>query len=172
MSDILTLNCLVLGEPAANIFEVKIQKSQTVSALREAIRDKKIHSFQHVDANKLILWKVSFPVNEDFARAISDFRFDGEGLSPMKKLSKLFLDEPEEENVHIIVRSSKITFACYFPAEKHRFFSINIESDAWVLELLKMVHTELQSHYSGQQFKKADLRLFKVTSFLLWKAAS
>ena len=35
-------------------------------------------------------------------------------------------------------------FACYFPAETPLFFSIKIESDEWVAELLKAIQKELK----------------------------
>jgi hypothetical protein len=61
-------------------------------------------------------------------------------------------------------------FACYFPAEKPLFIPINIESDAWVTELLEEIQLELQS--LGRDISRTDLRLFKVNFFLLRQTAN
>ena len=61
-------------------------------------------------------------------------------------------------------------FACYFPAEDPLFLPINIESDAWVAELLKAIKLELQS--LGREVSHKDLRLFKANVFFLWQTAN
>ena len=55
--------------------------------------------------------------------------------------------------------------ACYYPAEKPLFMAINIESDAWVSELLEAIQAKLQSHH--REFDVNDLRLFRVKLFFL-----
>ena len=60
-------------------------------------------------------------------------------------------------------------FACYFPAEEPLFIPIDIESDAWVKQLLKAIQVELKS--CGREVSLKDLRLFKVNLFFLWQAA-
>jgi hypothetical protein len=64
-------------------------------------------------------------------------------------------------------------FACYFPAEKPVFMAIDIESDAWVEELLQAIQVRLQSH--GRETREVDLedlRLFKVKWFFLWQTVN
>jgi len=61
-------------------------------------------------------------------------------------------------------------FACYFPAEKPLFILINIESDAWMVELLEAIQMELQS--LGRDVSRTDLRLFKVNIFFLRHTAN
>ena len=61
-------------------------------------------------------------------------------------------------------------FACYFPAETPVFIPINIESDAWIVELLKAIQVELQS--LGRDVSLTDLRLFKVNLFFLHHTAN
>jgi hypothetical protein len=56
-------------------------------------------------------------------------------------------------------------FACYYPAEKPLFFSINIESDAWVDELLEAIQVKLQLH--RREVDLDDLRVFRVKLFFL-----
>jgi hypothetical protein len=54
-------------------------------------------------------------------------------------------------------------FACYFPAEKPLYMTINVESDAWVDELLLAIRMRLQEH--RREIDLDDLRLFKVKLF-------
>ena len=60
-------------------------------------------------------------------------------------------------------------FACYFPAETPHFLLINIDSDAWMAELHKAVHMELQS--LAEDVSRTGLRLFKVNLFFLCQTA-
>jgi hypothetical protein len=59
--------------------------------------------------------------------------------------------------------------ACYFPAETPLFIPINIESDAWMAELLEAIQVKLQS--LGRDVSRTDLRLFKVNLFFLCQTA-
>lgn len=59
MSDMLNLNCWVLGDDPQRVFPVKIASSETVGGLKDAIKDKMKPEFDHAAANSLILWKVS-----------------------------------------------------------------------------------------------------------------
>ena len=61
-------------------------------------------------------------------------------------------------------------FACYFPAEEPLFIPINIESDAWTVELLDAIQMELKS--LGQDVRRTDLQLFKVNLFFLRHTAN
>jgi len=58
MPSTLELNCLVLGEDSSHVFSVKIDTTESVFTLKEAIKDKKNNAFQHADADSLKLWKV------------------------------------------------------------------------------------------------------------------
>ena len=60
--------------------------------------------------------------------------------------------------------------ACYFPAEKPIFMAINIESDAWVDELLDAIQARFQ--LQRREVDLDDLRLFKVKFFFLWQTAN
>lgn len=57
-----------------------------------------------------------------------------------------------------------------FSRRRSLFLPINIESDAWVQELLKAIELELQSF--GRDVSRKDLRLFKVTLFFLSQTAN
>ena len=59
MTDILDLNCWILGDEPERVFTVKIASSETVSTLKDAIKEKK-HRLRGIDADSLDLWKVSY----------------------------------------------------------------------------------------------------------------
>jgi Crinkler effector protein N-terminal domain len=55
-SPLLEINCLVHGEPRSHIFPVKIAGTESVGALKKAIKDEKKPAFDHVPADTLVLW--------------------------------------------------------------------------------------------------------------------
>ena len=59
-SDMLNLNCWVLGDDPQRIFSLKIAKSETVDALKKAIMDDPSNEgdFDGIGAKYLDLWKV------------------------------------------------------------------------------------------------------------------
>jgi hypothetical protein len=62
---IITLSRLVAGEnPYDNAFNVKVNKTEAVSELKDAIKEKKQNDFANVDADKLKLWKVDISLEE------------------------------------------------------------------------------------------------------------
>jgi hypothetical protein len=105
MSGTLDLNCLVLGHDTSRILPIEIAERKTVGAHRKAIKDEKRHAFQHVDADALVLWKVSIRVNQNLTENLSKLDFVDDGsLLPVKRLSGVFSDQPEDEHLHIVVR--------------------------------------------------------------------
>ena len=62
---IITLSCLVAGEnPYDNAFNVKVNKTEAVSELRDAIKEKNTQAFANVDAKDIKLWKVNIFLEE------------------------------------------------------------------------------------------------------------
>jgi hypothetical protein len=59
MSNILELNCWVLGDDLRSVFSVEIPSSKAVSYLKKAIKEDEKHAFNGIDADLLDLWKVS-----------------------------------------------------------------------------------------------------------------
>ena len=59
MSGTLELFCWVQGDDHRQAFSLKIAGTETVSALKKAIKEKKKLAFDHVPADTLKLWKVS-----------------------------------------------------------------------------------------------------------------
>jgi len=95
MSSTLHLNCLVLGDDASHVFVIKMERTESISALKDAIKDKKRHAFQHVDADTLVLWKVSIPVSRSLTENLGKLDFvDEDSLLPVEELSDVFSDSP------------------------------------------------------------------------------
>ncbi|KAG0009098.1 hypothetical protein BGZ81_003632, partial [Podila clonocystis] len=61
----MSLFCLVDGEATANAFSVKVSSNDTVDDLKDLIKTKKTNDFSDIDANKLTLWRVSIPDDDD-----------------------------------------------------------------------------------------------------------
>ena len=62
MSNILELNCWVIGDEPLSIFPVKIASSETVGYMRKAILPEMENSCSDLVAKSLVLWKVSCPI--------------------------------------------------------------------------------------------------------------
>jgi hypothetical protein len=108
MSQILALNCLVLGDSEDNIFTVEIPRAKNVSALKDAIKEKKQIMFQHVDADALRLWKADFPDDDDsdddekLRQQLTSFKCDPKKkLKAMKPLHLLF--DKISAGLHLLV---------------------------------------------------------------------
>jgi hypothetical protein len=104
---LLRINCLVLGETHNHIFSVKIAGTESVGALKDAIKAEKQPAFDHVPADTLVLWKVSFPVDGSLDGNLRNL-LDDNSLSPVHRLSKVFSNMPKEEYLHIVVKGPSI----------------------------------------------------------------
>ena len=119
MSDMLELNCLVVGDDTTpttptftRIITVDIAKEKKIGALKHAIKDQLNHI---VNAHTLILWKVSIPVDESLDKNLMDLDLvDETSLSPVVRLAKVFLDKLEDEYLHIVARPSAGECICLF----------------------------------------------------------
>jgi hypothetical protein len=101
MANTLTLNCLVSGDDPDRIFTIEIANAKNVGALKKAIKEEKKLAFQYADADALVLWKVSLPVDESLKENL--INLSGEKLSlPLDKLSKVFSDL-DDTYLHIVV---------------------------------------------------------------------
>ena len=63
MTLVLELNCLVLSDDPSHCFAIEILNIKKISDLKELIKDKKKPVFDHVPADSLDVYKVSFPVD-------------------------------------------------------------------------------------------------------------
>ena len=102
----ITLFCLIKGNTTANAFPVDIEKDQLVGHLRKVIKAEKAPEFDNFPADKLKLWKVTIP--DDQNDLLSNLTLnDGDELLATKKISKYFPDSPPEEHIHVIVKLSR-----------------------------------------------------------------
>jgi len=92
------------GDHPNRIFPVKIAPTETVGALKDAIKAKKKKRFEHVDADALGLWNVSIPVDNALKNLESvDFGL-GSLLPPTEELSTLFPKAPAKRQLHVVVK--------------------------------------------------------------------
>ena len=106
MPDAFDLNCCILGDDDPHrVFPVKISTTESVHILGKLIKDEKKPALDHVSADTLVLWKVSIPVDKSFKDSISKFEHvDEESLWPVERLSKVFVNAPEEGCLHIVIK--------------------------------------------------------------------
>ncbi|KAJ3782219.1 hypothetical protein GGU10DRAFT_436776 [Lentinula aff. detonsa] len=101
---LLELNCLVLGDQRNHIFPVKIAATESVGFLKEAIKGKKTHRFNRVDADDLVLWRVSEVFDENLENKLQQAEFPTKpSLSPIDELGIVFLNSPVKGRLHIVV---------------------------------------------------------------------
>ena len=113
----ITLSCLVAGEnPYDNAFNVKVNKTETVSELKDAIKENQKPFFDNVAPKELKLWKVDISleeeneklklVNEKINVNIKDIKEDlvGEELLPLSKINKHFSSQSVDEHIHVIIQ--------------------------------------------------------------------
>ncbi|GET55408.1 hypothetical protein GLOIN_2v1883277 [Rhizophagus irregularis DAOM 181602=DAOM 197198] len=92
----------------ANAFAVDIDSGKLVSHLKDAIKAKKSPEFDNFPADKLKLWKVTIPGDQDnqLKNLILE---DSDELLAIRKILKYFPDSPPEEHIHVIVSPPEAT---------------------------------------------------------------
>ncbi|GET63644.1 kinase-like domain-containing protein [Rhizophagus irregularis DAOM 181602=DAOM 197198] len=99
----ITLLCLVKGNTTASAFAIDIDREKLVSHLKDAIKEKKQNDFAGIDADRLKLWKVSIPGDQD-DQLRNLILQDSDELLAIRKISKYFPDSPPKEHIHVIVK--------------------------------------------------------------------
>jgi hypothetical protein len=113
-TQLLSVNCLLLGDDSTKVFTVKISEFENVSILKKMIKEEKARHLAHLDASDLILWKVSLPAVDVDSNA--DSAMKRIPLPPMKKLKEVFPEPLQEDIVHILFEPG--TSTC--PHHHHR----------------------------------------------------
>ena len=104
MAATLQLNCWVFGDDDSQVFPIKIENTESVGILKDAIKDKKI-ALQHLDADSLTLWKVSTPVGHRLQQNLANEDLtDESSLSSVDDLVDVFPDQPPRKHLHIVVK--------------------------------------------------------------------
>ncbi|RHZ70234.1 hypothetical protein Glove_274g2 [Diversispora epigaea] len=110
--DAITLNCLVKGDdPYENCFEIEINKTKTINALKKAIKGEQKNTFATIDAHQLKLWKVNISLSESNEKLnLLNNRSHAmieEGLEGIKLLASEdvqdYFKQPTKKHIHIIV---------------------------------------------------------------------
>jgi hypothetical protein len=83
-------------------FPIKIESSQTVGHLREAIFREYPNDFKNINDDRLILYQTEF-YEGDNLRQLAELADKTELVLPSCKLSKIFPIQPPEETVNILV---------------------------------------------------------------------
>ena len=99
----ITLFCLVYGDPHAEPFEVTIGREQTISVLKDVIKEKRKPAFDYLPADHLRLWKVEIPIPDEGTPQIPELENKSK-LTPARKINRVFPAEPREDHVHIIIK--------------------------------------------------------------------
>jgi Crinkler effector protein N-terminal domain len=127
----LTLLCLAIDNDKnflGTVFPLDVRSNTLVGQAKKAVKAEKAHDTEHVDADRLILWKLSTPLPAgrtraektewdrkikeiDFPDLESDDALEGDGLvqllDPFEELSECWPDSaprPEKKHLHLIVQ--------------------------------------------------------------------
>jgi hypothetical protein len=100
----LSINCWILGDHYEHVFTVKISRNENVDDLKDAIKVKKHHSLNDIDADTLILYKVSIEHNPQLAEHVAALELN-EDLPPLYKLSEVFANGLPWNHVHVVVET-------------------------------------------------------------------
>jgi hypothetical protein len=102
-TQLLSLNCFVLGDDLKKMFTIEIEETKNVSILKKLIKEEKAPHLDHVAASDLDLWSVSIPMNDDACERLENID-NLEPLKPLLSLSQVF-PHVEENHLHVVVRS-------------------------------------------------------------------
>jgi Crinkler effector protein N-terminal domain len=106
MSTATILRCWVHGDDPDYIFPVEIAATKTVGDLKKAIKEEKKHAFRDVDADILVLWKVSIAFDDSFNENLKNLDLDDVPLlSARRKLSAVGLDQPTDDQLNIVIKA-------------------------------------------------------------------
>ena len=104
----ITLFCLVKGNTTANAFEVDIEKGKSISHLKKVIKAEKQNDFTSIDADKLKLWKVTIPDDQD--DLLSNLTLnDGNELLATREIGDYWTEKPPKRNIHVIISPPETT---------------------------------------------------------------
>jgi len=107
-----SLTCFLIGSDGT--FQVKIDRTELVGNLKDAIKEKKPVALKDVDADQLTLYKINVDVNatdkNTYILAVQDISQDlsnsqkATELNPVDELSEVFeTGPPPKKKIHILV---------------------------------------------------------------------
>ena len=105
-TQLLSLNCLVLGDEPEKMFTVKILKTENATVLKDRIKEKKAPHLNHIAALDLDLWMVDLRLDELGAEPVHVNLDNYSKLSPPRwKLLSFFKDTVDDERLHVIAKA-------------------------------------------------------------------
>ncbi|KAI9463375.1 hypothetical protein F5148DRAFT_1377038, partial [Russula earlei] len=152
----LKLNCLVLGQNSHRIFQVKTEGEETVSTLKEMIKEKNKPELDGLAANSLRLWKVSILMDGKLREKAKDKRFH----------------PPLRDHLHIIACTPSDTISTRVSADPEQLLKLNchivgegvesmfvitIKSSSTVYDLKKAIQQERSVLFRGLDAAKLGL---------------
>ncbi|KAF8622839.1 hypothetical protein AX15_006710 [Amanita polypyramis BW_CC] len=139
MATKLTLTCWTTGKDPNTRFIVQVDHDGLVDDLQEVIKKK-----ENLAAGHLKLWKVSMPVDdmygEDFKQHVNDVVRHGQLLTADTELSKIFVESPLSEHVHIIILDQWPTLLCWFFGENpNNRITVKVDINGYVQDLKQVI---------------------------------
>ena|ERR1051325_4604557 len=101
----ITLLCLVKGNTTAKAFSVKIGRDETISELKKTIKAEKAPEFDSFPANKLKLWKVEIPDEQE--DALLNLSLQENALLPTREIGE-YWTKPPKKHIHVIVETPEM----------------------------------------------------------------
>ncbi|PKK73785.1 hypothetical protein RhiirC2_323456 [Rhizophagus irregularis] len=101
----ITLFCLVKGDTIASAFSVKINRDESISNLKDAIKEKNQNDFAGVDAKRLKLWKVEIASDHLDDRLKNLTLNDSNELLAMDEIGEYWTDDPPKKHINVLVES-------------------------------------------------------------------
>ncbi|RIA87207.1 hypothetical protein C1645_828140 [Glomus cerebriforme] len=99
----ITLLCLVKGNTTANAFSVKISREEPISELKKAIKAEKAPEFDNFPADRLKLWRVMIPGDQD-DQLRNLILQDSDELSAINDIGDYWPTPPPKKHIHVIVK--------------------------------------------------------------------
>ena len=99
-TQLLSLNCFLIGDDPDRMFTVKIPKTDNVSILKSSIKKEKASRLKDIDASDLDLWKAEFPIDD---LPTQNPLTDGPKLRSGELLSDVFPSELDIRYIHVTV---------------------------------------------------------------------
>ena len=100
-TQLLSLNCFVLGDDPDRMFVVEIEKTKSVSILKKLIKEENPSSLGNVDVKNIDLWQTSYLIDDLLYKTPTTV---GPKLRPEKLLSDAFPSELDTNRIHVFAR--------------------------------------------------------------------
>jgi hypothetical protein len=129
-SDTLHLFCLILGDDIDCPISVKVSSGETVSELKQIIKEKMKPQFDLIPAYKISIFQGSFPSEDDAVLngLLENFNEDG-SQSPLHeewRLNDVFRD-PIDDHIHVVIKPPVSANHCIFENSIDEHFHVILE---------------------------------------------